>query len=93
MTDLLEVVELAREYNPTLDVRVLLTRVDPRTKDAGDMLEFLQEQKLRVLSTRVCERVAYRRAIGEGAIVHEVAKGKDGQAIAEMDAFLKEVTA
>lgn len=35
MTDLLEVVELARDYNPELDVRVLLTRVDPRTKDAA----------------------------------------------------------
>jgi chromosome partitioning protein len=93
MTDLLEVVELAREYNPTLDVRVLLSRVDPRTKDAGDMLEFLAEQKLNVLDTRVCERVAYRRATGEGAIVHEVAKGKDAQAIAEMDSFLKEVLA
>lgn len=92
MTDLLEVVELAREYNPALDVRVLLSRVDPRTRDTGDMLEFLTEQKLRVLTTRVCERVAYRRAIGEGAIVHEVAKGKDALAIAEMDAFLKEVT-
>lgn len=93
MTDLLEVVELAREYNPQLDVRVLLSRVDPRTKDTGEMLEFLTEQKLNVLVTRVCERVAYRRAIGEGAIVHEVAKGKDALAIAEMDAFLKEVAA
>lgn len=92
MTDLLEIVELAKEYNPELVVRVLLTRVDPRTKDAGEMLEFLSEQKLNVLNTRVCERVAYRRAIGEGAIVHEVAKGKDASAITEMDSFLKEVT-
>ena len=91
MTDLLEVVELAREYNPELDVRVLLSRIDPRTKDTGEMLAFLGEQKLHVLATRVCERVAYRRAIGEGAIVHEVAKGKDAQAVAEMDALLKEV--
>jgi chromosome partitioning protein len=89
MTDLLEIVELAKEYNAALDVRVLLTRVDPRTKDTGDMLEFLQEQKLTVLATRVCERVAYRRAIGEGAIVKEL--GKDALAIAEMDALLKEV--
>ena len=91
MTDLLEIVELAKEYNPALDVRVLLTRVDPRTKDTGEMLEFLQEQKLNVLATRVCERVAYRRAIGEGAIVREL--GKDAQAIAELEALLKEVTA
>lgn len=93
MTDLLEIVELAREYNPDLNVRVLLSRVDPRTKDTGDMLEFLTEQKLHVLETRVCERVAYRRAIGEGSIVHEVAKGKDILAIAEMDSLLKEVAA
>lgn len=89
MTDLLEVVELSRDYNPTLDVRVLLTRIDPRTKDAADMLQFLQEQKLRVLPTKVCERVAFRRAIGEGAIVQEL--GKDQAAIAEMEAFFREV--
>ena len=89
MTDLLEIVELAKEYNPDLIVKVLLTRVDPRTKDTGEMIEFLKEQKLSLLQTQVCERVAYRRAIGEGSIVHEI--GKDQHAIAEMDAFLKEV--
>lgn len=91
MTDLLEVVELARDYNPELDVRVLLTRVDPRTKDAAEMLEFLAEQKLTVLPTKVCERVAFRRAIGEGATVQEL--GRDQAAIAEMEAFFKEVMA
>jgi hypothetical protein len=74
------VVELARDYNPDLDVRVLLTRVDPRTKDAAEMLEFLAEQKLTVLPTKVCERVAFRRAIGEGASVQEL--GRDQAAIA-----------
>mgnify|MGYP000084156496 FL=1 len=91
MTDLLEVVEMARDYNPELDVRVLLTRVDPRTKDANDMLAFLQEQQLTVLPTRVCERVAFRRAIGEGAIVQEI--GRDQAAIHEMEAFFREVQA
>ncbi|MGZ5030866.1 MAG: nucleotide-binding protein [Methylobacter sp.] len=91
MTDLMTVVELARDYNPDLDVRVLLTRVDPRTKDAAEMLEFLAEQKLAVLPTKVCERVAFRRAIGEGAIVQEL--GKDHAAIAEMESFFKEVLA
>jgi chromosome partitioning protein len=91
MTDLLEVVEMARDYNPELDVRVLLTRVDPRTRDAAEMLEFLLEQKLTVLPTRVCERVAFRRAIGEGAIVHEL--GRDQVAMNEMDAFFREVQA
>jgi len=91
MTDLLTVVDLARDYNETLDVRVLLTRIDPRTKDASEMLAFLAEQKLTVLPTKVCERVAYRRAIGEGAIVQEI--GKDQAAIAEMESFFKEVSA
>jgi chromosome partitioning protein len=89
MTDLLEVVELARDYNPDLDVRVLLTRVDPRTKDAADMLEFLAEQKLAVLHTKVCERVAFRRSIGEGATVQEL--GRDQAAINEIESFFREV--
>lgn len=93
MTDLLEIVELARDHNPDLNVRVLLSRVDPRTKETGEMLEFLAEQKLDVLSVRVHERVAYRRATGEGLIVHEVGKNKDLQAIKEMDALLREVKA
>lgn len=91
MTDLLEIVELAKEFNPSLDVRVLLTRIDPRTKDAGEMLTYLQEQGLNVLHSRVCERVAFRRAIGEGAIAQEI--GKDLQATTEMEAFFKEVAA
>ena len=89
MTDLMTVVELARDYNPELDVRVLLTRVDPRTKDTADMLAFLLEQKLTVLPTKVCERVAFRRAIGEGAIVQEL--GRDQAAINEMESFFQEV--
>lgn len=91
MTDLLEVVELARDYNPELDVKVLLTRVDSRTKDAADMLDFLTEQNLPVLNSQVCERVAYRRAIGEGATVLEF--GKDNAAIAEIESVFREVTA
>lgn len=89
MTDLLEVVELARDFNSNLNVRVLLMRIDPRTKDTGEMLAYLLENNLHVLNTRICERVAYRRAIGEGAIVSEVAK--DSQATAEMDALFHEV--
>jgi chromosome partitioning protein len=38
----------------------------------------------------ICERVAFRRAIGEGATVREL--GKDPSAVAEVDAFFREVT-
>ena len=55
------------------------------------MLEFLAEHKLTVLPTKICERVAFRRAIGEGATVGEL--GRDQHAIGEVEAFFKEVTA
>jgi chromosome partitioning protein len=89
MTDLLEIVELAKEYNESLTVLVLLTRIDPRTKDAADMLDYLKTQGLSVLRSQICERVAFRRAIGEGATVQEI--GKDPQAVAEIEAFFNEV--
>jgi chromosome partitioning protein len=89
MTDLLEIVELAKDYNAALTVVVLLTRIDPRTKDAADMLEYLKTQGLTVLQSRICERVAFRRAIGEGATVQEI--DKDPQAVAEIEAFFNEV--
>jgi chromosome partitioning protein len=81
---------LAKDFNEGLDVQVLLMRIDPRTKDTGEMLEYLRENKLQVLNSRICERVAYRRAIGEGATVDEI--GKDPLAIAEMQALFDEVT-
>lgn len=89
MTDLLEIVELAKEYNAALIVVVLLTRIDPRTKDAADMLDYLKTQGLTVLRSRICERVAFRRATGEGATVEEL--DKDPQAVAEIKAFFDEV--
>jgi chromosome partitioning protein len=91
MTDLLEVVELAKDINPGLQVRVLLTRLDPRTKkDATGMLEYLAENKLVVLQAQVAERVAFRRATGDGATVAEI--GTDARATAEVQAVFEEIT-
>lgn len=89
MTDLLEIVELARDFNPDLRVRVLMMRIDQRSKDTGEMLEYLRENNLDVLDARICERVAFRRAIGEGGTVAEV--GRDVQAVNEMQALFEEV--
>ena len=72
-------------------MHVLLMRIDPRTRDTGEMIDYLHEHKLRLLDARICERVAYRRAVGEGATVAELAK--DPQAIAEMAALFKEIQA
>lgn len=90
MTDLLQVVDLAKDYNPSLDVRVVLSRVDPRTqRDAGGMLEFLAEHKLKVLDARISERVAFRRSIGEGSTAQEMKK--DPAATQEMTALFQEL--
>ena len=41
------------------------------------------------MSSKICERVAFRRATGEGATVQEL--GKDHIAITEAQAFFNEV--
>ncbi|MCC6863882.1 MAG: ParA family protein [Rhodobacteraceae bacterium] len=95
MTDLLEVIELAKDFNPALTVRVMLMRLDPRLKNGGkdavDMLDYLGQNGLSVLDSRVCERVAFRRATGDGATVEEI--GKDPQATAEVAALMAEIKA
>jgi chromosome partitioning protein len=92
MNDLMAIIDQARQHNENLIVRVLLSRIDPRTKDTGEMLSFLAGEKMSVMQSRISERVAYRRAVGDGATVHEMTKGRDAQAVAEMDAFFKEAT-
>ncbi len=89
MSDLLTILELSRDFNPNLKVYVLLNRVDPRTKDTASMLEFLKEQKLHVLQSKIYERVSFKRTIGEGSTVHE--GKKDLMAIKEMNEFFNEV--
>lgn len=90
MTDLIEIADLVRDINPALDMRFLLNRVDPRiARDNEEMVEYIQSQGLKLLSTRVVERIAYRRAVKEGSVVHE--HGKDAAAIADMDALFAEV--
>jgi chromosome partitioning protein len=93
LTDLLEIASVAREINPELQLRVLLARVDPRTRDAGEMLAYLAEQRLEVLDARICERVAYRRAIGDGLTVDELdGVRRDAVAIHELESVFAEVT-
>jgi chromosome partitioning protein len=90
MDDLLTIVSEAKQLNEKLDVLVLLTRIDPRTKDTEAILTYLKEKGLQVLQSKVCERVAVRRAVGEGAVVQEV--GKDVHAVSEIEGFFEEVT-
>ncbi len=90
LTDLLEVVDLAKDINPSLKLKVLLTRIDTRTKDTAAMEAYLRENHLEVLNTKIYERVAYRRSIADGATVTEKPL-KDEQANLEMRHFFAEV--
>lgn len=91
MTDLLEILELAHDFNKQLRVMVLLNRIDGRTKDGDEMRDYITAQGMTVMQSQIGERVAFRRSIKEGVTVHELQK--DAAAIAEMDAFFKELTA
>jgi chromosome partitioning protein len=91
MSGFLEVVEMAKDFNPNLSIRVLLARIDARTKDAGEMLDWLEKRELPLLTSKICERVAFRRVLPLGLSVHE--HKKDNVAIEEMEKFFEEVTA
>lgn len=90
MTDVLAILDMARDYNPKLTTRVLLNRIDSRTKDTAEMLEYLHTKPLTVMKATLAERVAYRRSVGEGQTVWEY--GKDKNATTEVEAMLEEVT-
>lgn len=89
LTDLMTIIDLAKDHNKNLDVKLLLSRVDPRTKDVNEMVQFLREQNLPLMHAKICERVAFRRAIGEGLTVKEIRK--DQTAIDEINAFVGEI--
>lgn len=90
LDDLMEILTLSRDFNPELKAFLLLTRIDSRTRDAGELLDYLKDKDLPILQSRITERVAYRRAVGEGAIVQET--HTDPQANTEMEALLQELT-
>lgn len=90
LDDFLITVDKAKGINPDLDVKLLLNRLDTRTKDATDMIEYLGEQELPVFNSKIYERVSYRRVIPLGLTVKEYKRDK--VAVAEMDAFFEEAT-
>lgn len=91
MTDLEEILDMSRQYNPDLKIRVLLTRLspNPRSLDTQEMATYLVEKGFAVLNTRVHERVAWRRSVGQGATVEEF--GDDDAAKAEFLSLIQEV--
>lgn len=91
MSDMVQLIEMVSDINRNLQVRVLLSRLDSRTKDGDEMRKFLTEQmKLLVLDAEIGERVGFRRTTGRGVTVEE--DGTDDKAITEMGAFYREIT-
>lgn len=89
LDDLLEVVNVAKTYNRRLEIKMLLSRIDPRTKDFGKMYEYLISLELDVLNAKISERVAFRRSIESGRVVEETREDK--KAVAEMAQFYEEI--
>lgn len=91
MSDMVQLISMVSDINRDLQVRVLLSRLDSRTKDGDEMRKFLTEQMgLTVLNAEIGERVGFRRTTGRGVTVEE--DGSDDKAISEMGAFYREIT-
>lgn len=86
-----ELVEQAQEFNPDLEVRVLLTQAptNPNGSERTDAGEYLTDYPgLKSLQTVVYERKAYRDVIGEGKGVVEWSNPKASAEIKELAAEL-----
>lgn len=86
-----DLVEVARDFNQGLDIKVLFNQVDNRTKDVEDMLEVVSEHNLHVLESYLSWRVAFKRVITNGSTVHEYKKDK--KAVEEMESVFEEIIA
>lgn len=67
----LEVVDAARDWNRNLEIRAVVSRLDPRSKDDG-LRDFLAEHGVKVFRQTIHERKVYPRATGDGLTVEEV---------------------
>ncbi len=71
----LALVEYARRFNPSLDARVLLNRVDTRRGGRQRLARRLDEQGWPVLGTILSERVAFADALACGLHVGHALEG------------------
>ncbi len=95
MTEMIELIDVAKTFNPTLKVKCYLTGIDNRIREADKLrtLDFLSENKLEIFNNKMSSRIAYVRATDLGLTVDEMLtkRDKDLVAIKEMDNFYKEV--
>lgn len=86
-----EVIDQAKDYNPTLDVRGLITQApaNPSVTERTDAGEYLADfPAIRPLETVIYERKAYRDVVGEGLGVVEWNNPKAKAEIEELAAEL-----
>lgn len=88
--DMEKIIDGALINNPTLDVRVVLSRIHASRKSPEDVAIFLKERQVKVCQTVIPERVAFVHASDKGLGVFE---SKDGGAAAEAaNALFEELT-
>jgi chromosome partitioning protein len=84
-------IDILEEARSLMDIKavLLLNQVNRNTTIAKDALEALQEFKLPILDTEICQRIAFKRAITEGKGVSEYEPA--GKAAAEIKNLWKGV--
>jgi chromosome partitioning protein len=89
LDEFMDRVEEARAFNRSLEVMVLLSRIDSRSQDE-ELRAFVEERGLPLFSTNIGERAVYRHSTGEGLTVNEY-KPKIAAATYETSKFYEEV--
>ena len=88
-----DLVEIARGFNPNLQVRVIISRssTNPSVHESDDTGKLLSDfPNLNLADVIVRDRIAYRKSAKDGLAVIEL-KPKDFKAIEEMEILYKEV--
>jgi chromosome partitioning protein len=91
LSDLIDILELALDFNQKLQIKVIVSRVKNNSVAARKMQAFLVKKKLPTLTAQIGERVIFDTAIFGGTTVQELKT--DLKAIEEMEAVLLELTA
>jgi chromosome partitioning protein len=85
-----QLVDRLRAINPSLQARLVLNDLEPRTLLAKDAREILPEFGMPLATTALHHRTAYRQCAVVGGTVHQLG-GRAAAAIAEVEALADEV--
>lgn len=85
----LQTVEEAKDFNRSLDYKLLLYKIDSRTSKR-DLVDFIEEQAIPCFKTVISQRQIYSKSTGKGLTIFED-KPKPTEAIKELNTFLEEL--